>query len=104
MITITLTKAEKIKYLNRLEWFLTDHFDCGYCPLDNFNYKPKTYQKLYAFSFSETIRSGGYCDYCRKIVSVSMGCPCNELNPRTARTKGLAAVKRERKKLGVKQG
>ena len=102
MTTITLTKAQKIKYLNRLEWFLTDHFDYRYCPLDNFNYAPGERVKLSTFSLLEGVLRMEYCDYCIEIVSVSAPCPCDELSPRTARTRGLAAVKRERKKLGVK--
>ena len=94
-----LTKAQKIKYLNRLEWFLNERFDCGYCPLDNFNYKPKTHEKHFSFSRGANINYE-YCNYCREIVSVSK-CPCTVFRPQVARINGLAAIKQERKKLGV---
>ena len=96
-----LTKAQKIKYLNRLEWFLNERFDCGYCPLDNFNYKSKTHEKHFSFSSNGDRIYAGFCKYCRDIVKAAR-CPCMFFaNPTVAKLRGLAAIKQERKKLGL---
>ena len=100
-----LTRAQKIKYLNRLEWFLEKHFDCEHCPLDNFNYRPGTHSKHFGFSSITGLGiSPGFCEYCRGIVDSDMRffCPCSHFGPKKAKRKGFAAIKRERKKLGVK--